>query len=102
MSWTRTSPFVRDDGETEIEVEFEIYSVGQAPSGMCGPPEHYDPGSGPELAISRAWIILKRPGETKWDDGPEVDLTEAERDRIEEELYGDPDLCDFLDGGPDE
>lgn len=32
----------------ELEVEFS-FTPGTDPSGVSGPPEHYDPGSGPEI-----------------------------------------------------
>lgn len=38
------------DGELEVCLELE--SPGEAPSGMSGPPENYDPGCGPE------WVVV--------------------------------------------
>ena len=93
-SQTHTHMFVRDDGETEIEVEFS-YSPGTAPSGLSGPPEHYDPGEGPEVAIERAWLAKEDPPGTH----EYVLLTEAERQRIEDEIAQDPQWDE--DGGPD-
>lgn len=95
MAWQRSSPFVRDDDETEIEVEYTIESTGYAGNGWD------DPGCGPELSIDRAWILIKQPGGS-YVDGDFVELTEAERERIEQSLMDDPDLLDFLDDGPDE
>lgn len=53
-----------DDGETthevydaarddwiEVAVTYEI-TPGEEPRGLSGPPEHYDPGSGPEVHIT--------------------------------------------------
>ncbi len=40
----------KDDGSGEIEISFD-YAPGSPPSGMTGPPEHYDPGSGEEFYV---------------------------------------------------
>lgn len=37
-----------DDGELEVTFDF---TPGQEPSGMYGPPEHYDPGCGDEFLV---------------------------------------------------
>lgn len=75
--------FTRDDQETEVEVEYEL-TGGSDPSGEYGPPENYDPGSSPEMTV------------TKPDD-----LTEAELERFEEEVMNDPDSWPELDHEPD-
>lgn len=95
MSWQRSRAFVRDDGETEIEVEYTIESTGYPGNNWD------DPGEGPELHVDRAWILIKQPGGS-YVDGDDVTLTDAERERIEEALCSDPDLIDFLDDGPDD
>lgn len=40
------------------DVELEIHSIGEAPSGLYGPPEHYDPGCGPDFTIYDIFIKL--------------------------------------------
>lgn len=79
--------FVCDD-QTEVEVEFEA-SGGEAPSGLSGPPEFYDPGSGFEVEISSVTRIEDE------DDGPgkagdAVVLTLDEADRFATEVNEDP------------
>lgn len=76
--------FIRDDGETELEIDYTA-SGGTEPSGMYGPPEDYDPGSGFEVEI-----IGIRPVP---DDKPGVEdpiLTDAENERFENEVNEDP------------
>jgi hypothetical protein len=72
--------FVRDDEETEVEVSFE-FVPGTPESGNHGPPEHYDPGSGPEFSEIRGTLLS--------DPTVEVDLTEDEIDRFEKETMED-------------
>lgn len=75
--------FVRDDGETEVEVSFE-FTPGTPESGVSGPPEHYDPGSGPEFSDVEAVLLSDR--------ATRIALTEAEIDRFETETVEDPDF----------
>lgn len=82
MSRSRT--FLRDDRETEVEVDYST-SGGEPASGMFGPPEDYDPGSAFEVEIESIRPIP--------DDKPgveDIQLTEAERERFEREVNEDP------------
>lgn len=69
----------------EVLVDYEVESYGSDPSGMSGPPENYDPGSGPELYVTGATIDDGTPK------GVPVVLTNAERERLEEEIASNPD-----------
>ena len=82
---TRYRTFVRDDGETELEVEYTI-SGGSEPSGLFGPPEDYDPGSAAEVVVTGAWLVADADKQ----DAPRVQLTEAEYERFEIEVNQDP------------
>lgn len=74
------------DGEyVEIEVEFTL-TGGSPESGMSGPPEHYDPGSAPELEIDRAW---------RDDTKERVKLTDSEVREVTNDVMGR--LGDFED-----
>lgn len=90
-----TRPFVRDDQETEIDVEFS-FIAGTEPSGMFGPPENYDPGSGPEIEIlsAYAWADMGSTPSGRSLDPARVDirdsLTEAEEERIMDEIAQNP------------
>lgn len=76
-----TRIFLRDDGETELKVEYEVHG-GSEPSGLFGLPEDYDPGEAPEIVITEAWLID--------DDASRVTLTDAETERFETEVIEDP------------
>lgn len=80
--------FVRDD-ETELEVTFE-FTAGTPESGNHGPPEDYDPGSGPEIFILHASVI---GGDTT--QRVMLDKFETERFEVEtledQEFQPDPD-----------
>jgi hypothetical protein len=82
---SRARTFVRDDRETELEVDYEVRG-GSEPSGMFGPPEHYDPGEPPEVTVTGAWLLA----DANNPDAPEVELTDAERERFEQEVIEDP------------
>lgn len=82
---SRARTFVRDDRETELEVDYEVRG-GSEPSGMFGPPEHYDPGEPPEVTVIGAWLLA----DANNPDAPEVELTDAERERFEQEVIQDP------------
>lgn len=82
---TRNRIFLRDDQETELSVDYTI-SGGSEPSGMFGPPEDYDPGSGWEVEIEGAWLL----SESDKADAAQVELTEAERERFDNEANEDP------------
>lgn len=84
MPTTRhTRTFVRDNGETEVEVSFE-FTPGTPESGAFGPPEDYDPGSGPEFWDMKATLV--------GNPATSVDLTQDEADRFETETMEDPDF----------
>ncbi|MBS67251.1 MAG: hypothetical protein Tp170SUR191951_45 [Prokaryotic dsDNA virus sp.] len=82
---TRTRIFVRDDGETELEVDYEIRG-GSAPSGLFGLPEDYDPGEPPEITITDAWLLA----DANDPKAPRVTLTDAEAERFDDEVLSDP------------
>lgn len=90
-----TRPFVRDDGETEISVEFS-YQPGTPERGRFGPPEDYDPGSGPEIELVAAtvWSAMgSTPSGQSLDPvATDIldDLTEAEEERIMDEIAQNP------------
>lgn len=56
-----------------ILVEYGVEERGSAPSGLSGPPENYDPGSG--------WVFYIKPTAVG-DDGVEHTLTSDEYDAI--------------------
>lgn len=80
--------YTRDDGATEVTVELVVDDWGSAPSGLSGPPENYDPGSGMEVYINKAW---------NEETGEPVELTDAERSRMEEAFCADPPEADYPD-----
>lgn len=82
---SRSRIFIRDDGETELEVDY-TFRPGSAPSGEYGPPEHYDPGEPAEVTIEAAWLWADRGNR----DAPKVELTDAEAERFEREVNEDP------------
>jgi hypothetical protein len=69
----------------EVYVEYVVDDYGSDPSGMYGPPEDYDPGSGPELHIEKVSI----------DEGVGaveiIGLPDAEIERLETEIAENPD-----------
>jgi len=76
---THTTYYQRPNGDEpdiEIEVDFELIG-GSDPSGLSGPPEHYDPGEAPEFVLIGA--AIKSTGE-------EVDLSAAEQDAVEADV----------------
>lgn len=98
MAITRNRIFVRDDRETEVEVDYELRG-GSAPSGLFGPPEHYDPGSPPEVTITDCWI--ERIDAAGMAFTEKVTLTDAEIERFETEVLEDPKTWepeDYYDG----
>ena len=48
------------------DVELEIHSIGEAPSGRYGPPEFYDPGSGPDFTIFDIFLKLDDGEDHPW------------------------------------
>lgn len=95
MSWKHDHYMTLSDGR-EVFVEFVVEDYGSSPSGLSGPPENYDPGSGPELHIEKVSI----------DDGTGADLEivglpHAEIERLETEIMDNPDWWTPDDDGPD-
>lgn len=84
MAWKHDHYMTLADGR-EVLVDYVVESHGSEPSGMYGPPENYDPGSGPELYVERATI----DDGTK--DGQPVELDAAERERLEDIIAENPD-----------
>lgn len=88
---THTTYYQRANGDgpdIEIEVDFELIG-GSEPSGMSGPPEHYDPGEAPEFVLVGAAIRAT---------GEEVDLTDEEAAAVEADVM---DRLDDFDGRDD-
>jgi len=79
--------FLRDDRETEVCIDYTLRG-GSGPSGMFGTPEHYDPGSPPEVEIDDAWI--ERIDSEGMGYAESVKLTDKEYDRFELEVIEDP------------
>ncbi len=69
----------------EVLVDYEVEHCGSEPSGMYGPPEDYDPGSGPELYITRV-----RLADDAAPDDP-IELDDSERERLEGIIAENPD-----------
>lgn len=69
----------------EVLVDYDVESYGSDASGMYGPPEDYDPGSGPELYIT---AITLDGGSEK---GVPVEVSQSERDDLEAEIASNPD-----------
>lgn len=84
MVGTYEHAFVRDDGETEIEVAYDVPYAGYPSNGWD------DAGDGPEIEVGQAVLL----GTVQV-----VELTDGERARIETEIAENPDW--WLDDGPD-
>jgi hypothetical protein len=54
------------------DIDISIHSFGEAPSGLYGPPEFYDPGSGPDFTIYTIHLSLDGPSP-----GPKFEATGA-------------------------
>ena len=54
------------------DIDMQIYNFGEAPSGLYGPPEFYDPGCGPDFTVYS--IHLQLDGLTP---GPRFEATGA-------------------------
>ena len=91
-SFDRT--FLRDDLETEVTITFS-FTPGTPASGHYGPPEHYDPGSGPEVDIEKV-----RPDPDPDPTAPDIELTEPETERFIMEVCEAE--SEYLDDGPDD
>lgn len=85
---TTTFERVTDDDAVEVQVDFTLRG-GAEPSGMFGPPEHYDPGEAPEITIEGAEILAT---------GEETTLTDAEVEKVETYILEN---LDQFDGGDD-
>lgn len=83
---SRSRIFVRDDRETELEVDYS-FRPGTAASGLFGLPEDYDPGEPAEVTIEGAWLLA----DANKQNPPPVELTDAEAERFEQEVNEDPD-----------
>lgn len=79
----------RNGEEIDVVVEYGVEERGSSPSGMSGPPENYDPGSGWVFYINPAAFV----GEVE-----AITLTEAEIDKIHswlEENHEEDDGYDY-------
>lgn len=81
----------------DVLVDYVVDSYGSDPSGMFGPPEDYDPGSGPELYVEAVTLI-----ETE----EKIEISDAERQKLEETIIENPDWWmpdgdDYPDYGDD-
>lgn len=83
---------IRDDRETEIQVEIAVSSWGCAAQ-TYGPPESCDPGEPMEVEIVDAWLLA----DADKADAPRLTLTDAERERIELEFMENPPEPDYGD-----
>lgn len=66
----------------EVLVDYTVDCYGSEPSGMYGDPEHYDPGSGPELSVD---------GAVDSETGEPIELDDAERGKLETTIAENPD-----------
>jgi hypothetical protein len=82
---SRSRIFIRDDGETELEVDY-TFSGGSEPYFGYGDNRLDDPGSGVEVEIKAAWLLA----DANKPDAPKVELTDAEAERFETEVNEDP------------
>lgn len=92
QSFFRTA--VRDDRETEIEVEIQVHSWGcSAHMGSMSYAGH--PAEGPEVEIIDAWNLADADNK----DAPRIldSLTDTERERIEIEFCENPPEPDYGD-----
>jgi len=87
-SHTTSFERVTDDDAVEIIVDFTL-SGGSGPSGLSGPPEHYDPGEPPEFLIV---------GAEERSTGKAVDLTPEEEEAVERDVM---ERLDEFDDGDD-
>lgn len=84
----------RDDRETEVEVEVEIKVHTWGCSAHMGSMSYAGhPAEGPEVEIIDCWLLA----DTNDKDAPRVELTDAERERIEIEFCENPPEPDYDD-----
>ena len=90
FKYTHDTEWTLERGESSIGVliEYAIEERGQEPSGLSGPPEHYDPGSG--------WVFCINPVAVG-DDDTTVTLTDEEIGRIHDWLAENPPVDDGWD-----
>jgi hypothetical protein len=90
MAQTYFRSAVRDDRETEIEVEIAVHSWGcSAHMGSLSYAGH--PAEPPEVEVIDAWLLADADKK----DAPKLELTDAERERIELEFIEDPPEPDY-------
>jgi len=82
-TYTPGYPASRDDGETDVFVEFTVNSWG-CPAQTYGPPERCYPAEPMEAEVTGAWLC--KGGRN----APRVELTEAEKDRFLTMFYENP------------
>lgn len=83
---------VRDDGETEIEVEIAVHSWGCSAQ-TYGPPESCYPAEGAEVEIIDAWLL----SDADKVNAPRITLTDTESQRIETDFIENPPEPDYGD-----
>ncbi len=86
MKETIYLPATRDDGETEVMVEFTVWSWG-SPAQTSGPPERCYEAEPMEVEITDCWLTENNK--------EEVTLTDAEEERIIDMFYANPPEPDF-------
>lgn len=95
MSWKHDREMTLADGR-EVLIDYVVESLGSDPSGLSGPPENYDPGSGPELYIERVRLAADGTSDE------EIILPDEERWKLEQEIAENPDWWMPDDDGPDD
>lgn len=93
MGETFTRPFLRDDKETEVEVEIEVSSWGSAPM-TSGPPEACHDGDPMECEVIGAWLVEYTLANVAFRGAPVI-LTAEEYERAEREFCEDPPEPDY-------
>lgn len=83
MKETIYLPATRDDGETEVMVEFTVWSWG-SPAQTSGPPERCYEAEPMEVEITDCWLLEGPSSELR------VTLTAAEEERITNMFYEYP------------
>lgn len=94
MAQTFFRDALRDDRETEIQVEIAVNSWG-CEAQTYGPPESCDSGEPPEVEIIDAWLTAYVGDDRA--DAPRITLTDAERERIELDFIENPPEPDYGD-----
>lgn len=96
MAWEHDREMTLSDGRVVL-VCYTVESCGSEPSGLGGLPEDYDPGEGPELYVTSAIA------DDGTEEGSPVELSDAERERLETIIAESPDwwMPDPYDGWED-